>query len=108
MKQDMASQLEELQQQLAKARNEYSKVEKALATATDVIEQLKDKEERLTADYLNLKSRHDKDMANNRRHVAALNREKNDLLKNLEDVSTQLASLQATRNMRKRTPEPGA
>jgi hypothetical protein len=108
MKQDMTSQLEDLQQQLAKARNDYSKIEKALAAATDVIEQLKDKEERLTTDYLNLKTRHDQDMANNRRHVAALNREKNDLLKNLEDLSAQLAALQATKNMRKRTPEPGA
>src|SRR4051794_26114277 len=108
MRQEMATQLEDLQQQLAKARNDYSKIEKALAAATDVIEQLKDKEERLTSDYLNLKTRHDQDMANNRRHVAALNREKNDLLKNLEDLSAQLASLQATRNMRKRTPEPGA
>ncbi|GBB85553.1 hypothetical protein RclHR1_12040005 [Rhizophagus clarus] len=108
MKQDMSAQLDDLQQQLNKARNDYSKIEKALATATDVIDQLKDKEERLTAEYYNLKTRHDQDMANNRRHVAALNREKNDLLKNLEELRAQLASLQATRNIRKRTPEPGA
>ncbi|RIA96933.1 meiotic cell cortex C-terminal pleckstrin homology-domain-containing protein [Glomus cerebriforme] len=108
MKQEMSAQLEDLQQQLVKARNDYSKIEKALAAATDVIEQLKDKEERLTTEYYNLKTRHEQDMANNRRHVAALNREKNDLLKSLEDLRAQLASLQATRNMRKRTPEPGS
>ncbi|CAG8613961.1 8022_t:CDS:2, partial [Funneliformis mosseae] len=107
-KQELSSQLDDLQQQLAKARNDYSKIEKALAAATDVIEQLKDKEERLTAEYFNLKTRHDQDMANNRRHVAALNREKNDLMKSLDDLKTQFDSLQAARIIRKRTPEPGA
>lgn len=46
----MTSQLEDLQQQLAKSRNDCSKLEKVLAATTDVIEQLKDKEERLTTE----------------------------------------------------------
>src|SRR5205085_2631027 len=39
---------------------------------------------------------------NNRRHVAALNREKNDLRKNFEEVKTQLDNLLASKNLRKR------
>ncbi|CAI2178463.1 1096_t:CDS:2 [Funneliformis geosporum] len=85
-KQELSAQLDDLQQQLAKAH----------------------KEERLTAEYVNLKTRHDKDMANNRRHVAALNREKNDLMKSLDDLKNQFDSLQASSRIRKRTPEPGA
>ncbi|CAG8549371.1 9314_t:CDS:2, partial [Acaulospora colombiana] len=108
MRQDLTNQLEDLQQQLNRARNDYTKIEKALATATDVIEQLKDKEEKLITNLENLSNRHEKDMANNRRHVTALNREKNDLLKAVGDLKAQLDSVAATRNIRKRTPEPGA
>ncbi|CAJ0769608.1 9347_t:CDS:2, partial [Entrophospora sp. SA101] len=81
---------------------EYLKIEKALATATDVIEQLKDKQDKLSEALDNSKSRHEKDMANNRRHVAALKREKSDLTKNLDELQTQLDNLLATKNLRKR------
>ncbi|CAG8451858.1 10255_t:CDS:2 [Acaulospora morrowiae] len=108
MRQDLTNQLDELQQQLNRARNDYTKIEKALATATDVIEQLKDKEEKLMTNLEHLTNRHEKDMANNRRHVTALNREKNDLLKAVSDLKTQLDAISATKNIRKRTPEPGA
>ncbi|CAJ0847524.1 3035_t:CDS:2 [Entrophospora sp. SA101] len=85
-----------------KAKYEYLKIEKALATATDVIEQLKDKQDKLSEALDNSKSRHEKDMANNRRHVAALKREKSDLTKNLDELQTQLDNLLATKNLRKR------
>ncbi|CAH1760261.1 2146_t:CDS:2 [Entrophospora sp. SA101] len=84
------------------AKYEYLKIEKALATATDVIEQLKDKQDKLSEALDNSKSRHEKDMANNRRHVAALKREKSDLTKNLDELQTQLDNLLATKNLRKR------
>ncbi|RHZ90036.1 hypothetical protein Glove_9g155 [Diversispora epigaea] len=106
--QELSRQLEENQQQLTKARNEYTKIEKALAIATNVIEQLKDKEEKLITNLQALRKRHEQDMANNRRHVAALNREKNDLSKTIDDLKGQLTTIVATRNVRKRTPEPGA
>ncbi|CAG8731807.1 11827_t:CDS:2, partial [Dentiscutata heterogama] len=89
----LSNQIEELQQQLIRTRVDYSKVEKALSTATDVIEQLKDKEEKLTTNIENLKARHEQDMANNRRHIAALNREKTDLSKTNEDLQSQLEYL---------------
>ncbi|CAG8621192.1 15966_t:CDS:2, partial [Racocetra fulgida] len=106
-KQDLSSQLEDLQQQLTKARSDYTKIEKALSTATDVIEQLKDKEEKLTASLEDLKTRHDKDMANNRRHIAALNREKADLLKIVDDLKTQLDSFVNASKIKKSTKETG-
>ncbi|CAG8527607.1 9436_t:CDS:2 [Diversispora eburnea] len=106
--QELTRQLEEIQQQLTKARTEYTKIEKALAIATNVIEQLKDKEEKLITSLQTLRKRHEQDMANNRRHVAALNREKSDLSKTIDDLKSQLTTIVATRNVRKRTPEPGA
>ncbi|RIB13610.1 hypothetical protein C2G38_2197346 [Gigaspora rosea] len=92
-KQELSNQIDELQQQLVRVRVDFSKIEKALSTATDVIEQLKDKEEKLTINVENLKARHEQDMANNRRHVAALNREKTDLSKTIEDLQSQLEYL---------------
>ncbi|CAG8450933.1 4551_t:CDS:2, partial [Cetraspora pellucida] len=106
-KQDISSQLEDLQQQLTKARSDYTKIEKALSTATDVIEQLKDKEERLTSNLENLKTRHEKDMANNRRHIAALNREKADLLKIVDDLKSQLDSFVNASKIKKSTKDTG-
>ncbi|CAG8580180.1 11073_t:CDS:2, partial [Racocetra fulgida] len=92
-RQELSNQIEELQQQLVRARIDYTKIEKALSTATDVIEQLKDKEEKLTINVENLRARHEQDMANNRRHIAALNREKTDLSKTIEDLESQLECL---------------
>ncbi|CAG8510720.1 23217_t:CDS:2 [Cetraspora pellucida] len=106
-KQDLSSQLEDLHQQLTKARSDYTKIEKALSTATDVIEQLKDKEERLTSNLENLKTRHEKDMANNRRHIAALNREKADLLKIVDDLKSQLDSFVNASKIKKSTKDTG-
>ncbi len=48
----------------------------------------------MTTDYLNLKTRHDQDMDNNGRQVAALSREKNDLQKDLLELKGQFDSLQ--------------
>ncbi|CAG8491748.1 32759_t:CDS:2, partial [Racocetra persica] len=104
-KQDLSAQLDDLHQQLTKARSDYTKIEKALSTATDVIEQLKDKEEKLTASLEDLKTRHEKDMANNRRHIAALNREKADLLKIVDDLKTQLDSFVNASKIKKNTKD---
>ncbi|CAG8720442.1 9948_t:CDS:2, partial [Dentiscutata erythropus] len=92
-RQELSNQIEELQQQLVRTRVDYSKVERALSTATDVIEQLKDKEEKLTVNIENLKARHEQDMANKRRHIAAVNGEKADLSKTIEDLQSQLEYL---------------
>ncbi|CAG8448840.1 12196_t:CDS:2, partial [Cetraspora pellucida] len=92
-RQELSNQIEELQQQLVRARVDCTKIEKALSTATDIIEQLKDKEDKLTINVENLRARHEQDTANNRRHIAALNREKTDLSKTVEDLQSQLECL---------------
>ncbi|CAG8525212.1 18540_t:CDS:2 [Dentiscutata erythropus] len=104
-RQELSNQLEDLQQQLSRARSDYTKIEKALATATDVIEQLKDKEEKLTASLENLKIRHEKDMQNNRRHIAALNREKSDLTQTIDDLKSQLDTFLNASKIKKSTKE---
>ncbi|CAG8618904.1 15925_t:CDS:2 [Dentiscutata erythropus] len=87
---DLSTKLEDLQQQLNKARNDYTKIEKALSTATDVIEQFKDKEEKLASNLENFKSLYDmkkKDMENNRK---ILLQEKDERIKDLDSKKVEL------------------
>ncbi|CAJ0907437.1 6377_t:CDS:10 [Entrophospora sp. SA101] len=105
-RQDLNSQVIELQSQFTKSHSDYQKLERALAIATDVIEQLKDKEEVLTNNFETLKNRHDQDMANNRRHISAVNREKNDMSKTIEELKSKLDNLMVARSLRnKRNPD---
>ncbi|KAG0263025.1 hypothetical protein BG011_009422 [Mortierella polycephala] len=94
MNQELRSQSSELQQQLSKATHENSKIQSALAVASEQVEQLKDKEER-TAGQLELtKSRHEQDMMTMRKHTAGIQREKSDLLKKVEDLNSTLTQQQ--------------
>ncbi|OAQ24722.1 hypothetical protein K457DRAFT_43017, partial [Linnemannia elongata AG-77] len=62
MNQELRTQCADLQQQLSRSLHENGKVQKALAAASEQVEQMKDKEER-TAGQLELtKSRHEQDM----------------------------------------------
>ncbi|RIB21413.1 hypothetical protein C2G38_1962461 [Gigaspora rosea] len=79
-KQDLNIQLEDLQQQLNKARSNYSKVEKAFSTSTDVIEQIKNNEEKLSSNLENLKSLYNEDMENNRKIIDDLKSQLNSYL----------------------------
>ncbi|KAF9578903.1 hypothetical protein BGW38_005078, partial [Lunasporangiospora selenospora] len=90
--QDLRGQNTELQQQLSRAMHESGKIQKALTTASEQVEQFKDKEEK-TAGQLELtKSRHEQDMANMRKHTANIQREKSDLVKKIDELSTTIAS----------------
>ncbi|CAG8486179.1 22936_t:CDS:2 [Gigaspora margarita] len=111
-KQDLNIQLEDLQQQLNKARSNYSKVEKALSTSTDVIEQIKNNEEKLSSNLENLKSLYEDDMENNRKIIDELksqlnsflntstsNGDNNDSNKNLFDENETIKALDVANRM---------
>ncbi|KAF9952566.1 hypothetical protein BGZ72_006123 [Mortierella alpina] len=94
MNQELRAQNTDLQAQLSRAQHETTKVQKALAVASEQVEQLKDKEER-TAGQLELtKSRHEQDMVTMRKHTAGIQREKSDLLKKMEDLNATVAQQQ--------------
>ncbi|KAF8932819.1 hypothetical protein BGZ47_011177 [Haplosporangium gracile] len=80
----------DLQAQLSKATHENAKVQKAFATATEQVEQLKDKEEKTSNQLEITKSRHEQDMATMRKHMAGIQREKSDLLTKVEDLNTTM------------------
>ncbi|OAQ31653.1 hypothetical protein K457DRAFT_71522, partial [Linnemannia elongata AG-77] len=60
--QELRNQNVDLQAQLSKATHENAKVQKAFATATEQVEQLKDKEEKTSSQLEITKSRHEQDM----------------------------------------------
>ncbi|KAG0053191.1 hypothetical protein BGZ83_001502 [Gryganskiella cystojenkinii] len=90
MNQELRSQNTELQQQLSRALYENTKIQKALVTASEQVEQLKDKEERTAGQLEITKSRHEQDMTAMRKHVAQIQREKSDLSKRVEELSSSL------------------
>ncbi|KAF9105734.1 hypothetical protein BGX27_009488 [Mortierella sp. AM989] len=94
MNQELRSQNTELQQQLSRAVHETSKIQKALAVASEQLEHFKDKEER-TAGQLELtKSRHEQDMTTMRKHTAGIQRDKSDLMKKMEELQETVAQQQ--------------
>ncbi|KAG0009739.1 hypothetical protein BGZ80_002117, partial [Entomortierella chlamydospora] len=94
MNQELRSQNADLQSQLSRAVHENSKIQKALAVASEQSEQLKDKEER-TAGQLELaKSRHEQDMMTMRKHTAGIQREKADLMKKMEELQATISQQQ--------------
>ncbi|KAF9343735.1 hypothetical protein BGX26_005261, partial [Mortierella sp. AD094] len=94
MNQELRSQNTDLQSQLSRAVHENSKIQKALAVASEQLEQLKDKEER-TAGQLELtKSRHEQDMTTMRKHTAGIQRDKSDLMKKMEELQATVSQQQ--------------
>ncbi|KAG0279347.1 hypothetical protein BGZ95_001535 [Linnemannia exigua] len=94
MNQELRTQASELQQQLSRSLHENGKIQKALAAASEQVEQMKDKEER-TAGQLELtKSRHEQDMVTMRKHSAGIQREKSDLMKKMEELKVTMAAQQ--------------
>lgn len=88
--QELRNQNVDLQAQLSKATHENAKVQKAFATATEQVEQLKDKEEKTSSQLEITKSRHEQDMATMRKHMAGIQREKSDLLTKVEDLNATM------------------
>lgn len=59
------------------------------------IDQMRDREEKLSSTVENMKTRHEQDMASIRRHAAGLQREKNDQTKTIESLKSELAIAKA-------------
>ncbi|KAF8954099.1 hypothetical protein BGZ46_003020, partial [Entomortierella lignicola] len=92
--QELRSQNSELQGQLSRAVHENSKVQKALAIASEQLEQFKEREERTAGQIEMTKNRHEQDMATMRKHTAGIQREKSDLLKKMEELQTTISQQQ--------------
>jgi hypothetical protein len=88
--QELRNQNVDLQAQLSKATHENAKVQKLFATATEQVEQLKDKEEKTSGQLELTKSRHEQDMMTMRKHMAGIQREKSDLLTKVEDLNATM------------------
>lgn len=67
----------------------------AMDQLTTEIEQMRDREEKLSATIEAMKQRHEQDMAALRRHSAGLQREKSDYVKQIETLSSELAIAKA-------------
>ncbi|KAG0054648.1 hypothetical protein BGZ83_010776, partial [Gryganskiella cystojenkinii] len=102
--QELRNQNTELQQQLSRANHENAKIQRAFASATEQLEQLRDKEEK-TAHQLELvKQRHEQDMTTMRKHVTGIQREKSELLGKVEELNTTM-TLQQQKLSKKATLE---
>ncbi|KAI9249610.1 hypothetical protein EDC94DRAFT_326338 [Helicostylum pulchrum] len=108
-KQELTISVTELQQNLSKANVEQNKLAKQVNTLRTEIEQLRDKEEKLTHNIDNMKQRHEQDMSSIRRHAAAIQREKTDQSKQIEALTSELAIAKAQSRIHKHVasePEP--
>ncbi|KAI8095865.1 hypothetical protein BDF21DRAFT_448024 [Thamnidium elegans] len=108
-KQELTISVTELQQNLSKANVEQNKLAKQVNTLRTEIEQLRDKEEKLTHSIDNMKQRHEQDMSSIRRHAAAIQREKTDQSKQIEALTSELAIAKAQSRIHKHVvsePEP--
>ncbi|KAF8952319.1 hypothetical protein BGZ52_006777 [Haplosporangium bisporale] len=90
LNQELRAQSQDLQNQLSRALHENAKIQRSLATASEQVEQLKDKEEKAAGQLELTKSRHEQDMATMRKHTTNIQREKSDLMKKVEDLNATL------------------
>ncbi|CAO3590592.1 unnamed protein product [Absidia cylindrospora] len=102
-KQELTMSVTQLQQNLNKANVEQSKLNRQLTTITSELEQVRGREDKLTATIENLKNRHEQDMAGVRRHMATMQREKADQAKQLQVLSSELAIAKAQSRIAKRS-----
>ncbi|KAF9580476.1 hypothetical protein BGW38_002873 [Lunasporangiospora selenospora] len=92
--QELRTHNSDLQQQVSKSNHENTKLQRTITTATEQMEQLKDKEEK-TAQQLELaKTRHEQEITNMRKHTTNLQRDKIELTKKVEDVADTLEQAQ--------------
>ncbi|KAF9927603.1 hypothetical protein BGZ65_006707, partial [Modicella reniformis] len=92
--QELRNQNNDLQAQLSKMTHEHAKVQSAYIAATELTEQLKDKEEKTAKQMEVAKSKHDQELATSRKHVSGLQRDKTELLTKVDDLATAMTSLQ--------------
>ncbi|KAG0170595.1 hypothetical protein DFQ28_001914 [Apophysomyces sp. BC1034] len=102
-KQELTISVTDLQQNLSKANSEQNKLSKQLHEVRTEIEQLRDREEKLSATMDMMKTRHEHDMSVIRRHAAGLQREKSDQTKQIESLTSELAIAKAQSRITKHT-----
>jgi hypothetical protein len=94
-KQELTLSVTELQQHLHKATSEQTKLAKQTNDLRSDIEQLRDREEKLTALLETSKQRHEQDMTSLRRHCAGLQREAQQHAKHIDTLTSELAIAKA-------------
>ncbi|KAI8074823.1 hypothetical protein BC940DRAFT_343275 [Gongronella butleri] len=102
-KQELTMSVTELQQQLAKASNEQQKLDKQLMAVSVELEQVRGREDKLSATVDHLKTQHEQDMASVRRHVASMQRDKQEMTKQMDVLSSELAIAKAQTRMARRS-----
>ncbi|CAO3620777.1 unnamed protein product [Cunninghamella blakesleeana] len=94
-KQELTYTINELQQNLHKANSEQTKLSKQVNDLKAEVDQLRDKEDKLTTLLETSKQRHEVDMSSLRRHCAGLQREVQQHLKQIETLTSELAIAKA-------------
>ncbi|CAO3589677.1 unnamed protein product [Absidia cylindrospora] len=108
-KQELTLSVTELQQHLHKATSEQTKLAKQTNDLRSDIEQLRDREEKLTALLETSKQRHEQDMTSLRRHCAGLQREAQQHTKHIDTLTSELAIAKAQSRLGKhQSAAPGA
>ncbi|ORX57468.1 hypothetical protein DM01DRAFT_1227432 [Hesseltinella vesiculosa] len=103
IKQELTISVTKLQQQLSKANVDQHKLDRQLMTVTGELEQVRSREDKLTVAMETLKTRHEQDMAGVRRHLASMQREKQELNKQMDVLSSELAIAKAQSRMARRS-----
>ncbi|RKP38214.1 hypothetical protein BJ085DRAFT_29054 [Dimargaris cristalligena] len=89
--QELKKELDEAKKQAKRSNKEKDTLQRSFHSANEQVEQLKGTEERLTASLLNNRSRHEQEMAQSRKNLINLQRDKTDLQKKVNDLKAELA-----------------
>ncbi|KAI9288952.1 hypothetical protein BC943DRAFT_334279 [Umbelopsis sp. AD052] len=94
-KQELGNSMAELQHSLSKSVTDQNKMSKQLTSLTQEVEVLRSTEEKLTSQVETMKTRHEQDMNTMRKHSSTLQREKNDVAKQLETTAAELVAVRS-------------
>ncbi|KAH8554078.1 hypothetical protein BGW37DRAFT_517825 [Umbelopsis sp. PMI_123] len=101
-KQELGNTMTELQHSLSKSVTDQNKMSKQLTSLTQEVEVLRSTEEKLTSQVETMKVRHEQDMSAMRKHSSTLQREKNDIAKQLETTVAELTTARTSLSKSKR------
>jgi Meiotic cell cortex C-terminal pleckstrin homology len=94
-KQELGNSMAELQHSLSKSVTDQNKMSKQLTSLTQEVEVLRSTEEKLTSQVETMKTRHEQDMNTMRKHSSTLQREKNEVAKQLETTAAELVAVRS-------------
>ncbi|KAI8583659.1 hypothetical protein K450DRAFT_222179 [Umbelopsis ramanniana AG] len=94
-KQELGNSMAELQHSLSKSVTDQNKMSKQLTSLTQEVEVLRSTEEKLTSQVETMKTRHEQDMNTMRKHSSTLQREKNEVAKQLETTAAELIAVRS-------------